>query len=82
MHPTSTPSRARVHLFGIAYKKDVSDMRESPALDILQLLHRRGAELSYTDPYVPSLQEGSVTLRSIASGNPANSRAISPGGLR
>src|SRR5215208_5877726 len=57
---------SRIHLFGIAYKKDVSDMRESPALDILQLLHRRGAELSYTDPYVPSLQEGAVTLRSIA----------------
>ena len=57
---------ARIHLFGIAYKKDVSDMRESPALDILQLLHRRGAELSYTDPYVPSLQEGPVSLRSIA----------------
>ena len=57
---------SRVHLFGIAYKKDVSDMRESPALDILQLLHRRGAELSYTDPYVPTLKEGSVSLRSIA----------------
>jgi UDP-N-acetyl-D-glucosamine dehydrogenase len=57
---------ARIHLFGIAYKKDVSDMRESPALDILQLLHRRGAELSYTDPYVPSLQEGALCLRSIA----------------
>jgi len=57
---------ARIHLFGIAYKKDVSDMRESPALDILQLLHRRGAELSYTDPHVPSLQEGAVCLQSIA----------------
>ncbi len=57
---------ARIHLFGIAYKKDVSDMRESPALDILQLLHRRGAELSYTDPYVPSLKEGAVSLQSIA----------------
>jgi UDP-N-acetyl-D-glucosamine dehydrogenase len=57
---------ARIHLFGIAYKRDVSDMRESPALDILQLLHRRGAELSYTDPYVPSLNEGSVNLRSVA----------------
>ena len=56
---------ARIHLFGIAYKKDVSDMRESPALDILELLHRRGAELSYTDPYVPSLKEGSVCLHSI-----------------
>jgi len=56
---------ARIHLFGIAYKKDVSDMRESPALDILQLLHRRGAELSYTDPYVPSLKEGALCLQSI-----------------
>ena len=56
---------ARVHLFGVAYKRDVSDMRESPALDILQLLQRRGAELSYTDPYVPSLKEGSLCLRSI-----------------
>jgi UDP-N-acetyl-D-glucosamine dehydrogenase len=57
---------ARIHLFGIAYKKDVSDMRESPALDILQLLHRRGAELSFTDPYVPSLKEGPVSLQSVA----------------
>ena len=57
---------ARIHLFGIAYKRDVSDMRESPALDILQLLHRRGAELSYTDPYVPSMKEGSLCLQSIS----------------
>jgi UDP-N-acetyl-D-glucosamine dehydrogenase len=56
---------AQIHLFGVAYKRDVSDMRESPALDILQLLQRRGAELSYTDPYVPSLKEGSLCLRSI-----------------
>jgi UDP-N-acetyl-D-glucosamine dehydrogenase len=57
---------SRIHLFGVAYKKDVSDMRESPALDILQLLHRRGAELSYSDPYVPSLKEGRLSLQSIA----------------
>ncbi len=60
---------SRIHLFGIAYKRDVSDMRESPALDILQLLHRRGAEVSYSDPYVPTLKEGSVTLESIAEGD-------------
>src|SRR5512145_1445443 len=41
---------SRIHLFGVAYKKDVTDMRESPALDILELLHQRGATLSYTDP--------------------------------
>ena len=60
---------SRVHLFGVAYKKDVSDMRESPALDILQLLHRRGAELSYTDPYVPTFREGSLCLTSIDEGD-------------
>jgi UDP-N-acetyl-D-glucosamine dehydrogenase len=55
---------ARIHLFGVAYKKDVSDLRESPALDILELLHGRGAALSYTDPYVPTLQHGEMCLHS------------------
>jgi UDP-N-acetyl-D-glucosamine dehydrogenase len=56
---------ARIHVFGVAYKKDVSDMRESPALDILELLHRRGAVLSYTDPYVPTLHHGDLCLTSV-----------------
>jgi len=56
---------SRVHLYGIAYKKNVSDMRESPALDILELLERRGAEVSYTDPFVPTLKHGAVTLESM-----------------
>ncbi|MBI3048978.1 MAG: nucleotide sugar dehydrogenase [Acidobacteria bacterium] len=56
---------SRVHLFGVAYKKDVSDIRESPALDILELLHRRGAALSYTDPHVPKLQHGGLNLCSV-----------------
>ena len=47
-----------MHLFGIAYKRDVNDMRESPALDIMELLARRGANVSYTDPYVPELTQG------------------------
>ena len=57
---------SKVHLFGVAYKKDVSDMRESPALDVLELLHRRGATLSYTDPYVPTLRHGDIDLGSVA----------------
>ena len=57
---------ARIHLFGVAYKKNVSDMRESPAIDILELLNRRGAQLSYTDPYVPAFQEHGLCLSSIA----------------
>ena len=56
---------SRIHLFGVAYKKDVSDMRESPALDILELLHRRGAVLSYTDPYVPELRDGDLDLKAM-----------------
>ncbi len=59
---------SRVHVFGIAYKRDVSDMRESPALDVLELLHRRGATLSYTDPYVPTLQDKDLSLVSVAEG--------------
>ena len=56
---------SRVHLFGMAYKPNVGDVRESPALDILELLTRQGATVSYTDPYVPVLTHGSQTLRSV-----------------
>ena len=56
---------SRVHLFGIAYKKDVSDVRESPALDILELLTKRGAVVSYTDPYASTVELHSGTLSSL-----------------
>ncbi len=44
---------ARVLVLGIAYKKDVDDMRESPAVRIIELLQERGAQVVYHDPYVP-----------------------------
>jgi UDP-N-acetyl-D-glucosamine dehydrogenase len=56
---------AQIHLFGVAYKKNVSDMRESPAIDILELLNRRGAQLSYTDPHVPTFHQHGFCLQSI-----------------
>ena len=56
---------SRVHLFGVAYKRDVNDVRESPALDVIELLIRRGARVSYTDPYVPTLAHGSSLLESV-----------------
>jgi len=56
---------SRVHLVGVAYKKDVNDLRESPALDILELLARRGAEISYSDPWVPQLTHDGATLSSV-----------------
>ena len=46
---------ARILIAGIAYKRDIDDMRESPALDVMGLLHERGAQLSYADPHVPVL---------------------------
>jgi UDP-N-acetyl-D-glucosamine dehydrogenase len=57
---------SRIHVFGVAYKREVSDMRESPALDVIELLHRRGAVLSYTDPHVPTLEHGGLSLTSVA----------------
>src|SRR5215471_951124 len=56
---------SRVHILGVAYKRDVNDMRESPAIDVIELLARRGAEISYTDPWVPELRTDGHSLKSI-----------------
>ncbi|HZU27617.1 MAG TPA: nucleotide sugar dehydrogenase [Bryobacteraceae bacterium] len=55
---------SRVHVLGVAYKRDIDDMRESPALDIILLLQRRGAKISYSDPYVPKLRLDGIDLES------------------
>jgi len=44
-----------VLIAGIAYKRDIDDMRESPALDVMSLLHEKGARVTYADPWVPHL---------------------------
>src|SRR5436189_489982 len=48
---------SRILLLGVAYKKDVDDLRESPSLKIMQLLQQRGAALDYNDPYFPQLHK-------------------------
>jgi UDP-N-acetyl-D-glucosamine dehydrogenase len=55
---------ARVHVLGVTYKKDVNDVRESPALEIITLLRHRGAEVIYTDPFAPSVAIDSTVLES------------------
>jgi UDP-N-acetyl-D-glucosamine dehydrogenase len=56
---------SHVHILGVSYKRDIDDVRESPALDIIHLLRSRGASVSYTDPYVPSIRiEGGDELKS------------------
>lgn len=55
---------SHVHIMGIAYKRNIDDVRESPALDIMHLLSSRGAIVTFTDPYVPSVRFESEELRS------------------
>jgi UDP-N-acetyl-D-glucosamine dehydrogenase len=56
---------ARILVLGIAYKKDVEDTRESPALKIIQLLGEKGANVSYNDPYVANIKVSQNNLRSV-----------------
>jgi len=56
---------SHILLLGVAYKREVSDIRESPALDILRLLEAKGAVVSYHDPYVPHLRLDSAVLHSV-----------------
>jgi len=53
---------SRIHVMGVAYKRNIDDMRESPALDVILLLDRRGAIVSYSDPYVPKLRLDGLQL--------------------
>jgi UDP-N-acetyl-D-glucosamine dehydrogenase len=55
---------SRVHIAGVAYKRNIDDMRESPALDVILLLKKLGAEVSYSDPYVPALKLEGIDLKS------------------
>jgi len=57
-------SGSKILILGVAYKKDVGDVRESPALDIIKLLQKKGAEILYNDPYVPQLKFDGVKLQS------------------
>jgi len=56
---------SRVLVLGVAYKPDVSDMRESPALDVIRLLHEKGAQVVYHDPHVAEIDVEGLTLKSV-----------------
>jgi UDP-N-acetyl-D-glucosamine dehydrogenase len=49
---------AKVLVLGLAYKKDIDDLRESPSLTIIELLQKDGAQVSYNDPYFPTVGKG------------------------
>ena len=60
---------ANILIAGVAYKRDIDDMRESPALDVMGLLHEKGATVAYVDPYVPEVHgrewSGRVDIRGV-----------------
>ncbi len=56
---------SRILVVGVAYKKDVSDTRESPALDVIALLEEKGAKVDYHDPHVPSIRIGDREYSSV-----------------
>jgi UDP-N-acetyl-D-glucosamine dehydrogenase len=56
---------AEILVLGVAYKRGVGDMRESPALEIISKLREKDAKVSYADPYVPSITLGELTLKAV-----------------
>jgi UDP-N-acetyl-D-glucosamine dehydrogenase len=54
-----------VHVMGVSYKRDIDDVRESPALDIIHLLGRRGARVSYSDPFVPQIHTDGIEMQAV-----------------
>jgi UDP-N-acetyl-D-glucosamine dehydrogenase len=65
-----------VHVMGVAYKRDIDDVRESPALDIMLLLQQRGATVSYSDPHVPALRLDGLQLEAQPQGAAANADCV------
>ncbi len=57
---------SRILILGVAYKRDINDIRESPALDIMEMLREKGADLYYHDPYVPIFYLGDDRYESVA----------------
>jgi UDP-N-acetyl-D-glucosamine dehydrogenase len=56
---------SRILALGVAYKGDISDMRESPAVKLIALLEKAGAHVEYHDPHVPEFKENGLTMRSV-----------------
>jgi UDP-N-acetyl-D-glucosamine dehydrogenase len=67
---------SRIHVMGVAYKRDIDDMRESPALDVMLLLKRRGGLLSYSDPHVPAIRVDGINLESVPDESAADADCV------
>jgi UDP-N-acetyl-D-glucosamine dehydrogenase len=63
-HSQKSLKGSRILVLGVAYKPDIADMRESPAVKLISLLENAGADVAYHDPYVPSFEENGLALSS------------------
>ncbi|MEO8098850.1 MAG: nucleotide sugar dehydrogenase [Acidobacteriota bacterium] len=57
---------SHVHVMGVAYKRDIDDVRESPALDVIHLLQELGATVTYSDPWIPKIDHDPIHMEAIA----------------
>lgn len=55
---------SKILVIGVAYKKDIDDLRESPALDVIHLLSAKGASVDYYDPYIPEINWDGIEMKS------------------
>src|SRR6202021_857020 len=72
---------SHIHVLGVAYKRDIDDVRGPPAIDIILLLQQRGARITFSDPYVSKIEIGGQTLNSedaIASSSAADCVVVVP----
>jgi UDP-N-acetyl-D-glucosamine dehydrogenase len=67
---------SKIHVMGVAYKRDLDDMRESPALDVMLLLQRRGGLVTYSDPHVPILRVEGLDLAAIPEDSAADADCV------
>jgi UDP-N-acetyl-D-glucosamine dehydrogenase len=69
---------SHIHIVGVAYKRNIDDVRESPAIDIIHLLQRRGSRVTFSDPYVASirLETGELTASDLDSTLPQADCAV------
>jgi UDP-N-acetyl-D-glucosamine dehydrogenase len=65
-HAQRAMKGSRILVLGVAYKPDIGDMRESPAIKLISLLQNAGADVSYHDPHVPAVDEHGIDLSSVA----------------
>ena len=57
-HRSKSLKGSSILVLGVAYKRDIDDLRESPSLTLIELMRKRGAEVSYNDPFIPAVGRG------------------------